>query len=146
MADVLKVVAAIAIVVAAFKAFADWVERKHREKIESVFGGRQALDERAFYEKYFQASGVPAYVVTGIRRILERALAEDLSRLSDEDDFTGNLKFFFEEDDWAAIEVLEEIEKEFAVSFSREDGLRMRKVKDIVNLTWERIRQQHESR
>jgi acyl carrier protein len=89
---------------------------------------------------------VPAYVVTGIRRILERALAEDLSRLSDEDDFTGNLKFFFEEDDWAAIEVLEEIEKEFAVSFSREDGLRMRKVKDIVNLTWERIRQQHESR
>lgn len=140
----LKIVAAIAFFVVILLPVSNWLEKKRRKRVEEIFAGRQTLDERAFYEKYFQSSGVPAYVAMKIRGIMERALGEDLSRLSAEDDFRGNLKFFLDEDDWAGIDIVEEIEKEFGIRFNQSECERMLKVKDIVSLTWAKIRQKRD--
>ena len=117
-------------------------ERKRRRNIQSVFAGRESLDEQTFYERYFKSGGVPADVVFRIRRILERVLDADMSRLRPEDDFTGNLKFFFEHDEFSSIYIVEDIEKEFGIFISDEEASRMRTISDIVSGTWTKLRQQ----
>ena len=71
-------------------------EKRKRREISRVFRGRQELDERSFYEKYFEEKGIPFFVVQKVRGILEDVLDADLSRLSAEDDFSKNLNFFLD--------------------------------------------------
>jgi acyl carrier protein len=118
-----------------------WGKRKRKREMQAAFAGREALNEQTFYERYFQSRGVPADVVFRIRRILERDLDADISRLRPEDDFAGNLKFFFDYDDLVSIYIVEDIEKEFGVSISDDEASRMRTVDDIVIGSWEKIRQ-----
>lgn len=83
-------------------------DRLRNKEVEKAFGGRQELDERDFYERYFESKGVPFYVVQKIREILEDVLEADLSRLSAEDDFSKNLNFFWQEDSMADVEIFRE--------------------------------------
>jgi hypothetical protein len=48
-----------------------WESKAKRKKIEETFGNRQTLDERTFYERYFESRGVPFFVVSKVRQILE---------------------------------------------------------------------------
>ncbi|HEX9962133.1 MAG TPA: phosphopantetheine-binding protein [Pyrinomonadaceae bacterium] len=115
-------------------------DRKLKRKIEEVFGGRQSLDERDFYEKHFAAKGVPFFIVKKIREILEEVLDADLSRLSAEDDFSRNLSFFWEEDSLADVEILEKIEEEFEIKISDEEAASLRTVDEIVDSVWRKVR------
>ncbi|MBA3767312.1 MAG: hypothetical protein H0W99_10050 [Acidobacteria bacterium] len=118
----------------------EWRERKRN--IRNVFAGREPLVEDAFYEKYFQSRRVPANVVIKIRRILQDETGVDMSRLSDKDDFTGNLAFLFPPDDGLdSVEIIMRIEEEFGIKISDDDTGRMRTVEDIVMITWHKIRQ-----
>jgi acyl carrier protein len=116
-------------------------ERKRKREIQAAFAGRESLDEQTFYERYFQARGVPADVVLRVRRILERDLGASMSRLLPDDDFTGNLKFFFNHDELASIYVVEDIEKEFGISISDDEASRMHTVNGIIFGAWEKIQQ-----
>jgi acyl carrier protein len=115
-------------------------ERKRKRGIQAAFSGRAPLDEQAFYKRYFQSRGVPADVVFRIRRILERDLDASMSRLLPEDDFTGNLRFFFDHDELVSIYIVEDIEKEFGISIS-DEASRMHTVNDIIFGAWEKIQQ-----
>jgi hypothetical protein len=48
-----------------------WQSRARKRKIEEAFGDHQPLDERTFYERYFESQGIPFFVVSKVRRILE---------------------------------------------------------------------------
>lgn len=133
--------ALIALLVGATIPIYLWGERKLKRELQAAFAGRESLDERAFYERYFQSRGVPAEVVFRIRRILESDLNTSMSRLLPEDDFTGNLKFFFDHDELVSIRIVEDIEKEFGISISDDEAGRMHTVNDIVFGTWEKVRQ-----
>jgi acyl carrier protein len=115
-------------------------DRELKRKIEEVFGGRQSLDERDFYEKYFAAKGVPFFIVKKIREILEEVLDADLSRLSAEDDFSKNLSFFWEEDSLADVEILEKIEEEFDIKISDEEAACLCTIDEIVDTVWRKVR------
>jgi acyl carrier protein len=116
----------------------EWRERKRN--IRNAFAGREPLSEEAFYEKYFQSRGIPANVVAKIRRILQEETSVDMSRLSDKDDFTGNLAFLFPIDDGLdSVEIIMRIEEEFGIKISDDDAGRMRTVEDIVIETWHKI-------
>ncbi len=116
-------------------------ERRRKEKIEKAFDTRPKLDERDFYEQYFESQGVPFFIVKKIREILTNVLDADLSRLSAEDDFSKNLSFFFEDDSATDVEIIENIEEEFAIKLSESDfeSLRTWSVNNIVNLIWRKV-------
>jgi acyl carrier protein len=117
-----------------------WQERTKRKKIEEAFADRQPLDERAFYERYFESRGVPFFVVSKVRKILEDELDADLSRLSVEDDFSKNLSFFWHYDSMASVEIVERLEEEFRIKITNTEAGQTHTVEDIVNLVWSKLR------
>lgn len=118
-----------------------WQYRARRKKIEEVFGKRQALDERTFYEKYFESQGVPFVVVTRVRKILEEELHADLSGLVAEDDFKKNLSFFWQFESMADVEIVVRLEEEFEIKISDAEAEHTHTVADLVNLVWSKVSQ-----
>lgn len=123
--------------------FADWRRKKN---LENAFGDRQHLDERDFYEKYFQEKDIPFYVVRRVRKILEDILDADFSKLSAEDDFYKNLNFFWQDDSLAEVEMIEAFEEEFEIKFEQADFDRLESfsINDIVELIWRKIRKKND--
>jgi hypothetical protein len=107
---------------------------------ERVFGGRVPLDEGEFYHRYFAADGVPMFVVLGTKRIFEKELGLDLSRLHPEDDFATALSFFWE-DDLADAEIVRDCEEEFRITLTQAEVERMTNFRNFVNVIWEKVRQ-----
>jgi acyl carrier protein len=116
-------------------------KRVKKKKMEEAFAGRQPLDERTFYERYFQSAGVPADVAIRVRRILEDELGVDLSRLTADDDFTRNLSFFWEYDSLTDVEVVMRIEEEFDIKISDEEAGKAHTVGNLVDLVWHKLGQ-----
>ncbi len=118
-----------------------WVydSRTRKKKFAAAFEGRDPLDEQMFYERYFQSRGAPADVVMKVRRILERVLRADLSRLKAEDDFTQNLSFFFQFDSMADVEIVVELEKEFGIKIADIEAEQTHTIEDIVELVWRKL-------
>jgi acyl carrier protein len=146
MEKLFTILGTIAILLIAAAPFVILIVRKFNKKNEDVFGGRQELTEREFYEKYFAEKGVPFYVVQKIRQILEEELDADFSRLSADDDFSKNLSFFWEHDSLADVEILLRIEEEFDIKISIEEAADFyRTVDGIVKFVWEKVRQKNES-
>ncbi|NQT83128.1 acyl carrier protein [bacterium] len=99
------------------------------------------MDEQTFYEKYFKAQGIPVEVVVGVRRILEECLEADFSRLTDEDDFSKDLRFFWDYDSMAAVMVITDLEKEFAIELSDDDTRDITTVRQMIEKVWEKVRE-----
>ena len=120
--------------------------RRWKEQVEEVFGGRQELSDRDFYERYFEAKGVPFYIVKKIREILEEVFDADLSRLAAEDDFSKNLGYFWEFDSAADLEIILLIEEEFGIEISDEEAPNLfRTVEGIVDFVWRKVKEKDES-
>jgi acyl carrier protein len=122
--------------------FSIWESRKRNKEVNAVFAGRQELDDRDFYEKYFQAQGIPYFIVQKIRTIFAEELNADMSRLSAEDDFSKNLSFFWEFDSLADVEIVMRLEEEFQIKLTSEDLQdQFRTVDGMVNLVWRKVRE-----
>jgi acyl carrier protein len=118
-----------------------WQSRAKKKRIENAFQGRQPLDERMFYERYFESRGVPFFVVHKVRLILEEELAADLSRLSAKDDFAQNLSFFWDYESSASVEIVVRLEDEFKIKITDAEAERTTTSDDIVNLGWLKVRE-----
>ncbi len=122
--------------------FSIWERRKLNKKVNEVFAERQELNNRGFYEKYFQAQGIPYFIVQKIRTIFAEELNANMSKLSAEDDFSKNLSFFWEYDSLADVEIVLRIEEEFQIKLTPEDLQdQFRTVDGIVNLVWRKVRE-----
>src|SRR5262245_36308353 len=118
-----------------------WTAKAKKKKIEEAFAGRPPLDERTFYETYFESHGVPFFVVSKVREILESELSADLSRLSAGDDFSQNLSFFWDYESAAAVEIIVRLENEFDIKITDAEAQQTTTIDDIVNLVWLKVRQ-----
>jgi acyl carrier protein len=118
-----------------------WQSRAKKKKIENVFADRQPLDERIFYETCFESRGVPLFVVSKVRQILEEELGADLSRLSVTDDFAHNLSFFWEYESMAAVEIVVRLENEFDIKVTDGEAERSTTIDDLINLVWSKVRE-----
>jgi acyl carrier protein len=131
-----SIVLLIAVIAVAAVLMGRWESRAKRRKLEEAFRGRRPLDERTFYETYFQSRGVPPAVVSRVRKILEEELEADLSRLSSKDDFQKNLSFFWQCDSMADVEVVVRLEEEFGITITDAEAGKTSTVEDLVNLVW----------
>lgn len=84
-------------------------------------------------------SGVPKDVVAGVREVLQEQLNADLSKLSAEDDFSKNLRFFWDYDSMADVAVIDGLEKRFDIRIEDQEAVDAKSVRDIVNLVTRKI-------
>jgi acyl carrier protein len=131
----------IAVMIAIGIPIAIWTARAKKKRMEEAFEGRPPLDERTFYETYFESRGVPFFVVAKVRQILESELGADLARLSAADDFARNLSFFWDYDSGAAVEIVLRLEKEFGITIADAEAQQTTTIDDIVNLVWLKLRE-----
>ena len=110
------------------------------KKIQAAFAGREALNERTFYERCFRNRGVTEDVVGRFRRVLEDELNADMSRLRAEDDFERNLSFFWEFDSMADVELIIRLEEEFGIKIKDTEAQQASSVADMVELVWSKLR------
>lgn len=118
-----------------------WESKAKRKKVEETFANRQPLDERAFYERYFESRGVPFFVVSKVRQILEEELEADMSRLSVEDDFTKNLCFFWQYDSLADVRIVVRLEEEFGIKITDAETGTADTVENLIDFVWMKLRQ-----
>ncbi len=108
-------------------------ERKQKQqKLEDVFVGREPLDDRQFWERYFRQYDVEPEVVATIRQIFSKILRVDLSRIRDTDDFSKELAFFWDFDSLADVELVQALEKQFGIAITDAEAEAMKTLKDIV--------------
>ena len=138
MTVALPVVAAIAVV-----AFVVWsVRRESRakeKKAQEAFAGRESLTPEGFYDRYFLGLGVAPEVVSGIRKILEEQLDADMSRLHAEDDFSKNLRFFWDFDSMANVEIVLAIEEHFQIKIADSEAEKTHTVSELVQLVSSKV-------
>ncbi|MDT7540693.1 MAG: hypothetical protein QOE33_597 [Acidobacteriota bacterium] len=114
--------------------------RAKRRKTAAAFAGRARLDEHTFYRRYFMSRGVPEFIVSQTKKILEDELDADLSRLAPEDDFTKNLSFLFDDYSLSGVYIVERLEKEFYIKISDAEAADAHTFEDIINLVWLKLR------
>jgi acyl carrier protein len=104
------------------------------KRIDAAFTGRESLAPEEFYDRYFKAKGIPRNIVEGVKTVLETQLSADLSRLSDVDDFSKNLNFFWEFDSMADVEIVCALEEHFGIKISDSEAQSACTVDDIISL------------
>jgi acyl carrier protein len=106
---------------------------KNREaEINKIFEGRNKLTPDEFYEKYYSDKGIPKYIIIDILKLLEAELETDLSRIMPDDDFSKNLRYLFEFDSMADVEIIESIENKFSLNISDTEAESIKTINDLV--------------
>jgi acyl carrier protein len=116
-----------------------YFSENRERKINEVFLGREALDVKSFYEKYYRDSGIDVAVVEGVKAILETNLGADLSQISKEDDFSKNLAFFWDFDSMVDVEIIIELEKYFDIKISDEEAAQKTTVDSLIRLVHNKL-------
>ncbi len=129
----------LAIVLIALIAFmAGPLARSEKAKklklIADRFGSRDQLNPENFYETYFAGQGYARETVLGIREVLEQILDSDLSFLSDSDDFSKNLSFFWDFDSMANVELVQALEERFKIRIDDSEAEATKTVRQLVEL------------
>ncbi len=130
MENLLLIVIVVVFVIVSIK----YESSQKRKKIEQAFEGRPCLNNQEMYERYFQSQNIPSDVVFRVKRILEEQLDADLSRLTEEDDFSTNLSFFWDFDSMADVEIVMALEEEFDIKIEDSEAEHTSTILDIMNL------------
>ena len=105
-----------------------------KRKMDLAFTGREPLTPIEFHQRYFSAQGIPAEISTAVRDLLQLDVGMDMSCLSAEDDFTGNLAFLFRTYDMLDVDIVEGLERQFHIKIENGAAARIRTVRDLVML------------
>lgn len=106
--------------------------KTQKTELEIAFKGREPLTSNEFYSKYYKDKGIPFNVVNGVKHILETELDADLSRLSNKDDFSQNLNFFWDLDSLADVAIVVSLEKFFSIKIEDSEAESMHTIDDII--------------
>lgn len=135
----MKILLAVIAGIIGIFAFARSEKAAREKKIEEAFADRPQRTPEEFYRTYFMTLGIPEDVALGVREILEVQLDADLSRMTDADDFSKNLSFFWDFDSMADVEIVCALEERFEIKISDKEAANAVTVKDIVELVWNKV-------
>lgn len=123
-------------------ALMPYFKKRHKKAVHDLFAGRAELTEQAFFEQYFKAEGVSERVAIGVRQVLEETFEADLSQLSAEDDFSQNIRYFFESDSMANLDLLVAVEKRFSIKITDIEAENVSTIRQLVMLVHEKVSHQ----
>lgn len=107
--------------------------------IERLFQGRERKTKAAFYQAYYADTGISEDTVIRVLSDLEYNLLCDLSRMLPSDNFSGNLHFFMEEDEFLGVSITESLESEFSIEISDDEARKAHTIDDIIRLVWAKV-------
>lgn len=110
-----------------------------RRKLEKAFSGRSSLSSDDFYTTYFSTSGIDRDVVIKIKEIFHENIGADLSKLSAEDDFSKELKFIWDYDSMASVQIVIDLEKEFNIKITDAEASEMNTLRKVVEIVHAKI-------
>ncbi|MDX2368120.1 MAG: acyl carrier protein [Colwellia sp.] len=122
----------VVIVLVVISLFIKKDDKNRKVEIGKIFEGRKKLTPVEFYEKYYSDKGIPKYIILDILNLLEDELEADLSQLEPDDDFSKNLRYLFEFDSMADVEVIESIESKFSIKISDSEAENIKTINDLV--------------
>ncbi len=120
-------------------ALMPYYKKRHEKAVNRLFAGRTELSEKVFFEKYFEHQGVSEAVAIGVRQVLEKTFDTDLSRLDAEDDLSKNIRYFFESDSMADVELLVALEQKFTIKFSDGEAEKVHTIRQLVMLVHQKV-------
>ena len=137
-------IAIVIVAIAIVKILLPWIVRlerkKRKERTNIIFQGLESIDAQSFYERYYRDKGIEIQIIKGIREVLEKVLDADMSRIQPGDDFTKNLKYYFDSDSMADVEIVVGIEKTFEIKIADEEAQRTKTIDDLIMLVKEKIK------
>ncbi|KZN68188.1 hypothetical protein N473_07125 [Pseudoalteromonas luteoviolacea CPMOR-1] len=107
-------------------------DKKREAQIDKIFEGRDSLEPEEFYEKYYGSTDISKAIVVDILVILETVLEIELSRLLPSDDFSQNLRYLFEFDSMADVDLVESLERKFLIKISDIEAENIKTIEDLV--------------
>lgn len=138
---------AISIPLIKFARTHEWFEdghiitRKQFElELEHAFKGREPLSPEQYYEAYFAKQGIPKEIPIRVRCIFEEHFEADFSRMKDDDDFSKELRFFWDYDSMNDVEIVIALEKAFDIKISDAEAAQMKTIHAIVDTIWNKKR------
>ena len=126
------------------KPLGDREKQKKDKLIAEQFGDREDMSPEGFYEAYFSSQGYSRDVVLGIREIMGKVLDADLSFLKDSDDFSKNLRFFWDFDSMANVELVQQIEQRFGIRISDQEAEATCTVRQLVDPVQAKVSSAHQ--
>ena len=110
------------------------VDSRAQRRFNEALSGNPSLNSEEFYIRYFKDKGYPKELVLKVRNIFDEILDFDLSHISDTSDFSKELKFIWDYDSLAAVQIIQEIEKAFQISITDDEATQMNTMSDIVRI------------
>ncbi len=92
-----------------------------------------------FYLRYFQSQGFDQDLVMRIKAVFDRNIDFDLSRLSQTDDFSKELRFLWDYDSLASVNIVIDLEKEFGAIISDAEAESMKTIQDVVEIIVQKV-------
>jgi acyl carrier protein len=105
-----------------------------KRTVQRTFAERAPLTASEFHQRYFARQGIEAETSAAVREVLQLKIGMDMSRLSGDDDFAGNLAFLLDAYDMLDVDIIVAIERRFGIDVSDEEAARTRTVQDLVML------------
>ena len=78
-------------------------------------------------------------MVVRIKQVFDRNIDFDLSRLSASDDFSKELRFLWDYDSLASVNIVTDLEKEFGVSITDSEAEGMKTVQTVVEIIQRKV-------
>jgi acyl carrier protein len=116
---------------------------QEKKEVETFFHGREALDDYAFYARYYKPKGIPLFIVIKVREILADKSGIDLSRLNPDDDLGSQPGFQWKEDADANFEIILEFESEFGISLTDADVDAMNTIDDMIRIIYRKLQERN---
>jgi acyl carrier protein len=108
---------------------------RQAKKMDAAFADRIPLTTEQFYRQFFKDSDASFATVSGVLETLKELFSEvDLSRLSADDDFSGNIAFLWDYDSLADVELICALEQRFGIKITDDEAKAVRTVSDLMLL------------
>jgi acyl carrier protein len=111
-----------------------------KRRIEAVFAGRDPLGDEEFFQRFYAATGIKKEVAIGVRHAFLENLVFNMQRLIPTDSFREELNFVWKYDSLADVELICQIEKEFAVRISEAEAHTTFTMGDLIRLVDEKMK------
>jgi len=97
-------------------------------------GNRPTRSDREFYDAFFKGTDFSEEMISSVRRIFQKQINFDLSRLQADDDLSGDFKAIWDLDSMSSVEIVVDLEKTFDIKISDQEATEMTSFRKVVQV------------
>jgi|GEM_PF-3092415 len=110
------------------------VDRTTKNALSRKMGNRPTRSDREFYDAFFKGTDFSEEMISSVRRIFQKQINFDLSRLQADDDLSGDFKAIWDLDSMSSVEIVVDLEKTFDIKISDQEATEMTSFRKVVQV------------